>query len=277
LERVGDSDSTTPPISSARDGAFDPAFNRKGWTMKLVEPAFESGGDLLRALSNAPDVQARALNEKLVRQSAELNRRLTEILELHNLQQRQANELEDAYEEIGQLRQANSALQEAVTQYKVGATAAEDKISLLESEKASLQAQLDGALEESKILADRVVTAEAAARRSEDVVATSIKQIEFLNTELMTTSAERFKIVAAMQGEQKRQRSVFGQQKSILENKLQEKEALTATQGMKIKQLEGVRDELERRVRVIEVLLMSEREAAERKTGRTTETRGATG
>ena len=245
--------------------------------MKLVEPAFESGGDLLRALSNAPDVQARALNEKLVRQSAELNRRLTEILELHNLQQRQANELEDAYEEIGQLRQANSALQEAVTQYKVGATAAEDKISLLESEKASLQAQLDGALEESKILADRVVTAEAAARRSEDVVATSIKQIEFLNTELMTTSAERFKIVAAMQGEQKRQRSVFGQQKSILENKLQEKEALTATQGMKIKQLEGVRDELERRVRVIEVLLMSEREAAERKTGRTTETRGATG
>ena len=239
--------------------------------MKLVEPAFESGGDLLRALSNVPDAQSRELNEKLVRQSAELNRRLTEILELHNLQQRQANELEDAYDEIGQLRQANSALQEAVTQYKVGAAAAEVKISFLESEKASLQAQIDGALEESKMLVDRVFAAEAAAERSGDVVATSTKQIEFLNTELMAAAAERFKLVAAMQGEQKRQRSVFSQQKSILEGRLQEKEALAATRGMKIKEIEGARDELEKRVRVIEALLMSEREATERKTGRTTE------
>jgi hypothetical protein len=93
----------------------------------------------------------------------------------------------------------------------------------------------------------------------------------------MTTSAERFKIVAAMQGEQKRQRSVFSQQKSILEGKLQEKEALAATQGIKITQLEGVRDELEKRVRVIEALLVSEREAAERKTRRAAEDLRAAG
>ena len=243
--------------------------------MKLVEPVFETGGDFWRTLSNVPDADTRALNEKLARQSAELNLRLTEILELHNVQQRQANELEDAYDEIGHLRQAVAALQEAVTQYKVGAAAAEDKIILLESEKAALQAQLDGALEESKMLADRMLAAEAAAKRQEENVASSIKQIEFLNAELMAAAAERFKLVAAMQGEQRRQRSVFSQQKSILEDKLQEKEVLAATQGMKISHLEGVRDELDKRIRVIEALLTSEREAAERKTRRTAENIGA--
>ena len=234
--------------------------------MRLAEPAFESGGDLWRGLSDVPGADTRALNEKFVRQSAELNRRLTEILELHNLQQRQANELEDAYDTIGQLRQAVSALREAVTQYEVGAAAAEDKIALLESEKAALQAQLDAARAESVVLADRALAAEAAAKRSEDNVATSIKQIEFLNAELMAASAERFKVVASMQGEQRRQRGALNQQKSMLEYRLQEKEALAATQAAKIKELEGVRDELDKRIRVIEALLSSEREVVERKT-----------
>ena len=118
--------------------------------MKFVEPAFETGGDLWRTSSNAPDADARALNEKFARQSAELNRRLTEILELHNVHQRQANELQDAHDEIDRLSQTVSALQEAVNQYQAGAAAAEDEIVLLESEKAALQAQLDGAFENQK-------------------------------------------------------------------------------------------------------------------------------
>ena len=217
----------------------------------------------------AAGADARALNEKLARQSAELNRRLTEILELHNVHQRQANELQDAHDEIDRLSQTVSALQEAVTQYQAGAAAAEDEIVLLESEKAALQAQLDGAFEESKTLADRVLAAEAAAKRREENIASSLKQIDFLNAELMAASSERFKVVAAMQGEQRRQRSAFNQQKSMLEIRLQEKEALAATQAATIKQLEGVRDELDKRFRVIEALLTSEREAAERKTRRT--------
>lgn len=239
--------------------------------MKFIEPAFETGGDLWPALSNVPDADARALNDKLARQSAELRVRLTEILELHNVQQRQANELEDAYDEIDRLGETVSALQEAVTQYKTGAAATEEKITLLESDKAALQAQLDGALEESKALADRLLAAEAAAKRTEENVASCLKQIEFLNAELMAASAERFKVVAAMQGEQKRQRSALNQQKSMLEYRLQEKEALAATREANIKQLEGVRDELHKRIRVLEALLASEREAAERKARRAAE------
>jgi hypothetical protein len=231
--------------------------------MELIEPAFESGGDILWTQTNG--VHAQALNEKIARQSAELNRRLTEVLHLHNVQQRQANELEDAYDEIGLLRQTVSTLQAAVTQFKAGAAAAEDKIILLESEKASLLAQLDAALKGSKVLTDRLLAAEAAAKRREDNFATSIKQIEFLNAELMAASAERFKMVASMQGEQRRQRGVFNQQKSILEYRVQEREALAATQGIKIKELEGIRDELDKRIRAMEALLGSEREARDRK------------
>jgi chromosome segregation ATPase len=238
--------------------------------MKFVEPAFEAGGELWPAPSNASDADS-AFNDKFVRQSAELKLRLTEILELYNVQQRQANELQDAYNEIDNFSQSVSALQEAVTQYKVGAAAAEDKIILLEGEKTALQAQLDSAHRKSEKLSDRLLAVEAASNRREATVASSIKQIEFLNAELMAAAAERFKLVAAMQGEQRRQRSTLNQQKSIFECRLQEKEALAATQEAKIKQLEGVRDELETRVRVIEALLRSEREAGERKTTRAAE------
>jgi len=239
--------------------------------MNFAEPAFETTGELWPALPSVPHADVSALNDKLVRQSAELKLRLTEILELYNVQQRQANELQDAYEEIDHLSQTVSALQEAVTQYRSGAAAAEDKIILLESEKAALQAQLDGARQESNKLSDRLLAAEAASNRREENIASSIKQIEFLNAELMAASAERFKVVAAMQSEQRRQRSALNQQKSILEYRLQEKEALAASQEAKIKQFEGFRDELNQRVRVIEALLTSEREAAERKTKRAAE------
>src|SRR6188508_2003602 len=105
--------------------------------MKFIEPAFDTGGDLWRPPLNVPDSDAHALNEKFARQSAELRLRLTEVLELHNVQQRQANELQDRYDDIDRLSQTVSALQEAVNQYKMGTAAAEDKIILLESEKRS--------------------------------------------------------------------------------------------------------------------------------------------
>lgn len=238
--------------------------------MKFVEPAFETGGTLWPAPSSGPDADS-ALNDKLARQSAELRLRLTEILELYNVQQRQANELQDAYEEIDHLSQAVAALRQAVTQYEAGAAVAEDKIILLESEKAVLQAQLDGACQESRTLADRLLAAEAASTQRKTSVASAIKQIEFLNAELTAATSERFKLVATMQGEQRRQRSVLKQQKSILEDRLQKKEALAATQGVQIKHLETVRGKLDKRVSVLEALLKSEREIAELKARRMTE------
>jgi hypothetical protein len=68
-------------------------------TMKFSEPTFETGGDFWPAPSNVPDVEAHALEEKLAQKSA-LRLRLTEVLALYSVQQRQATELQDAYDEI---------------------------------------------------------------------------------------------------------------------------------------------------------------------------------
>jgi hypothetical protein len=53
--------------------------------MNFVEPAFETTGELWPALPSVPHADVSALNDKLVRQSAELKLRLTEILELYNV------------------------------------------------------------------------------------------------------------------------------------------------------------------------------------------------
>lgn len=51
--------------------------------MRFVEPTFEIGGELWRTLPDVPDANVHAPEKKLARQSVELNRRLTEVLELH--------------------------------------------------------------------------------------------------------------------------------------------------------------------------------------------------
>jgi len=99
----------------------------------------------------------------------------------------------------------------------------------------------------------------------------TLEQVKFLNSELATAAAERFKLVAAVQGEKRRQHSVLNQQTSILEGKIKKTEALAATQGMQIKHLKTVRGKLDKRVQVLEALLRSEQEVAELKIKRLTE------
>jgi hypothetical protein len=79
--------------------------------MKSVEPAFDPLGELWPALPDTSHSDIRTLENTIARQSSELNARLTEILELYNVQARQADELEAAHEETDRLRQKISALQ----------------------------------------------------------------------------------------------------------------------------------------------------------------------
>jgi chromosome segregation ATPase len=237
--------------------------------MKFIEPAFDAGGDLWPTLSDVSHTDIRILENTIAKQSVELNLRLTEIVELYNVQQ--ANELQIACEKIDRLNQTISALQETMTQHKTDVATAQNKITLLENDKTVLRAQLDKALQESNTLAGRLLAMEAAFNIRETNVASALEQVEFLNSELATAAAERFKLVAAVQGEKRRQRSVLNQQTSILEDKIKKTEALAATQEMQIKHLEAVRGKLDKRVQVLEALLRSEHEVAELKIKRLTE------
>jgi chromosome segregation ATPase len=239
--------------------------------MKFIEPAFDVGGEFWPAPPADPGVDVRALENTIAKLSAELNLRVTEIVELYNIQQQQANESQSAYDEIDRLNQVVSVLQRMMVQHKTEVTAAQDKIVLFENEKAALRAQLDEALRESRTLASRLLGMQAAFNVRETNVASALEQVEFLNSEIVTASAERFKLVAAAQGEKRRHRSALSQQTSTLEDKIKKAEALAATQEVRIKHLEAVRGKLDKRLEVLEALLKSEREVAELKITRLTE------
>jgi chromosome segregation ATPase len=229
--------------------------------MKFMEPTFDAGGELWPALSNQPHKDTGPLEDTIARQSSELNLRLTEVLELYNVQSRQADALEMSSEEIHRLKQTVSALQEITTQQKSDAAAAQDKILLLENEKAALRSELDRVLQDSKTLEDRIFAMQAAFNTSATNVTSALEQIEYLNSELATGAAERFKLVATVHGEKRR----HNQQISICENRVEKAEARTEIQEAQIKHLDTVRTQLDKRIQVLETLLRSERDVAERK------------
>src|SRR5262245_2689806 len=234
--------------------------------MKFIEPTFDAGGELWPALSNQPPKDTGALEDTIARQSSELNLRLTEVLELYNVQSRQADALELAREEIHRLKQTVSALQEITTQQKSDAASARDKILLLENERAALQSELDRVLQKSKKLEDMIFAMQAAFNASATNVTSAHEQNEYLNSELATGVAERFKLVATVHGEKRR----HNQQLSIWENRVEKAEARTEIQKAQIKHLETVRGQLDKRIQVLETLLRSERDVAERKIERLT-------
>jgi chromosome segregation ATPase len=226
--------------------------------MRSIEPAFDA---VLPRLPEISDRDISVLENTIARQSAELNLRLTEVLELYNAQNRQANEAQIAHEEIGCLRQTISALQGTVAQQRTDARAAQNKITDLEGERAVLRSRLDEALRESKALADRMLAIQIAFDARETNLASAREQVQYLNSELATAAAERFRLVAAVHGEKRR----LNQQTSTLEGKLKKTEAMAATQQMQINHLEGICRKLDKRIQVLEALLKSEREIAELK------------
>jgi chromosome segregation ATPase len=268
---TGDSDSAASPQFRARKYVLEPAFNKKGSVMKFIEPTFDVGGELWPALSADPGADIRALEHKIAKQSTELNLRVIEIVELYNNQQRQANELQNAYDEIDRLNRVIVTLHVTTTQHKADVAAAQDKIVISENEKEALRAERDAAFQESKVLAGRLLGMEAAYNIRQTNVASALEQVEFLNSEVVSASAERFKLVAAAQGEKRRHRTALNQQTSALEDKIKKAEVLAATQEAQIKHLETTRGKLDKRVEVLEALLKSEREVAERKISRLNE------
>jgi chromosome segregation ATPase len=227
--------------------------------MRLIEPAFDTPVPLRP--SDISDRDISALENTIARQSAELNLRLTEVLELYNAQTRQADEAQAAHEEIARLRQTISVLQGTIAQQKVDACASQAKISHLEGETALLRSQLDEALRESKALADQMLAMQTAFDASKTNVTSALNQVQYLNSELATAAAERFRLVAAVHSEKRR----LNQQTATLESRIKKTGAVAATQEVQINHLEVVRGKLDKRIQILEALLKSDREIAELK------------
>ena len=124
--------------------------------MESVEPAFDFAGEFHPARLHGPQTDISLLENTIAKQSSELNLRLTEVLELYNVQVRHAGELQAAHEEIDRLQQTNAELLRAVTRQRTLAAAVQDKITSLERDKAALSRQHALALLEIVTLTGRI-------------------------------------------------------------------------------------------------------------------------
>ena len=235
---------------------------------RFIEPVFEVAGQQWPTLS-ANDILA--LENTIARQSAELNQRLTEVIDLYNFQQQQDNELQAARQEIDRLSQIVSQLQQTMTQYKAEVTAAQNKIALLENEKTDLRGELDGVVHDSRRVTGQLLAMETAFKIREGNVASAMEQVELMSSELTTASAERFKLVAAVQAERKQHRNVLNERTSILQDRARKAEAVAENRERRIKVLEDDCSRLTERAELLEALLKSERETSELKIKRVSE------
>lgn len=234
--------------------------------MKSVEPAFDFPGDFCPAGPAVSETDIRALEDTIARQSSELNLRLSEVLDLYNVQARQTDALQAAREEIDRLKRTILEQQTAMAQQGTAAIANKEEISRLKRDKATLSTQRALALLETETVTDRMSAMQATLDVGEANAASALAQIDNLNSELAGAMAERFKLVATVHGEKRR----YNQKTSFWEDKIKSAEAKTANQETRVKHLEEVRRKLNTRIQVLEALRESEREVAERKIGQLT-------
>jgi chromosome segregation ATPase len=240
-------------------------------TVQSVEPLLDVEERHWPLVSLPQRVDVSRLEETIARQSEELNLRCTQVADLYNLQQRQANDLQVACEEIDRLNSTISTLLDTTARQETEAAATKQQLIILENEKAALQAQLDRANQEANEVSRRLLAIETSFNNRETILSSALEQIESLNAELILTSAERFKVVAATTGEKQRYRSELNQQKSSFESRIKNLETEVADQVTQIKGLEVERSRLARRIDILETLRKSEREALEFKIRELTE------
>jgi chromosome segregation ATPase len=261
-------------LDPAFDNRASPPGDRRGQAQRSAKPVERLLDADERAWPVAPTTRQNniiALEEMIAKQSAELNLRCTQVADLYNLQQRQADELQVACEEIDRLSGTISTLLERTALQEAEAEAAAKQIALLDREKTALRDQLDKTLRDSCEVSRRLLTVETAFNDRETTLASALEKIDQLNSELIAASADTFKVVAATTGEKQRYRSELNQQKAHFEARLKTLESAAAAQDAQVKNLDEVRTRLAKRVEILETLRKSEREAAEFKIKELTE------
>ncbi len=236
-----------------------------------AEPTFDANARPWPAVALPPQRNISALEDTIAKQSAELNLRCTQVADLYNLQQRQANELQVACEEIDRLSGTIAKLLDKTAQQDAEAEAAKKQTALLEDEKTALRVRLEMALAESSDVSQRLLSIETAFNDRETTLASAMEKIDSLNSELIAASADTFKVVAVTTSEKQRYRSELNQQKASFEARIKSLETAAAAQGTQVKSLEETRARLAKRVEILETLRKSERETAEFKIKELTE------
>jgi chromosome segregation ATPase len=161
--------------------------------MKRLEPAFDATTKPWSAQLNVSQTDIDILENTIAEKSSELNFRLTEVLELYNIQTRQAEKLQSAHEEIDRLKQTISEL-----------TVKNDEVGRLERDRAAFSKKHDFALLETETLTVRLNAMQTALDTEKENRASALAQVDHLRFELAAATVERFKLVATVYGGKRR-------------------------------------------------------------------------
>ena len=255
-------------------------------------------------MMSVPRDRVRELELALQEQWAELSARCTQIADLVNVQQQQAEELKLARDAIEGLDKSVGLLRAALTQQESEAAAALHALALANEERAALAAeldkarsdsavQIDKAKSDSAVLLQRALDFKTAFHEREATLAAARQKIEALEAELAIKSAELERLSAPIEEEQRRHRAELTQQTVRFEIEVARLRRLLEERDKQVDTLEAAHTTLSRRcegltvtatalevekkitdenlksqaelIQVLEALLKVERETAEQK------------
>ena len=226
-----------------------------------------------------PHPELAILEKKLAERERELALRCSQVAELHDLQKRQATELELAYGEIGGFGDTIKSLQETVEQRDALVAAQQKKLSavtrenaaLLERfeaalkdaaaqrealaaehqrqlaavarENASMQDRLDAAVRDTHEQSKRMLALETTYSERESVVTSAFADIDILNARLAAAGTEAERLIAAVEATQQRHQDECGELQSKIDDQAKRIETLFGDQNIQFR----VRDTLAKR------------------------------
>jgi chromosome segregation ATPase len=226
-----------------------------------------------------PNPELAAVERKLAERERELALRCSQVAELHDLQKRQATELELAYCEIKDLGETIKSLQETVEQRDALVAAQQKKLSAVTREnaalvarfeaalkdaaaqrealtaehqrqlaaaareKASLQDRLDAAVRDTHEQSKRMLALETAYSERETVVTSAFADIDILNAKLASAGTEAERLVAAVEATQQRHQDECAELQAKIDDQAKRIETLFGDQNIQFR----VRDTLAKR------------------------------
>jgi len=264
---------------------------KRSVALEVEDAAVDFNGRRRPKLMAAPRDRVSKLENTVAKLSAELVLRCTQLADLCNVRQQQANDLINACDEIDRLSKSINALQNTITQLENGAATRENKLMQLDKENISLRLQLDNSLKESTAVLQRLLSVETAFNDRELAIVSTQERYAQIKVALTAAQAETFRLSASAEEANQRHGNDLNQQGAQFKDQIRKFECAAVEQNRQLKYLEESRAKLASRcddlskvvvtlesekanaqkkyesqaVAVLETILRVERESAERK------------
>jgi DNA repair exonuclease SbcCD ATPase subunit len=226
---------------------FDEQYNigpKRSAALEVKDAAVDFNGRRSPKIMTIPRDRVREFKNTISKLSAELSLRCTQVADLYNLQQQQANDLTKACDEIDRLSKSINALQDTITHHENETATRENKLIQLGNENITLRSQLNNSLKESAAVLQRSLSVETAFNDRELAIVSAGENYAEIKTELTAALAETFRLSAAAEVENQRHRNELNRQNLQFNEHIKKIDDVAVERTRQIEYLEKSRAEL---------------------------------